>query len=83
MARRFSCGLRCCRVHHAYTLDPDVLTGLVAQPSALGEPVHVLAADPRSQRRTVETGRCSSAAIVRHGTDDFGRVAQPRQTAGG
>ena len=31
-------------VQHAYAFDPDVLTGLVAQPSALGDAVQALAA---------------------------------------
>jgi hypothetical protein len=41
-------------VHHAYTLDPEVLTGLLAQPSALGDAVQALAAAVVAYRRRFE-----------------------------
>ena len=41
-------------VHHAHTLDPDVLTGLVPQASPLGDAVQALAAAVVAYRRRFE-----------------------------
>ena len=41
-------------VHHAHTLDPDVLTGLVPQASPLGDAMQALAAAVAAYRRRFE-----------------------------
>jgi hypothetical protein len=41
-------------VHHAHTLDPDVLTGLAPQPSPLGDAMQALAAAVAAYRRRFE-----------------------------
>ncbi|MEV6927596.1 hypothetical protein AB0M46_24270 [Dactylosporangium sp. NPDC051485] len=51
-------------VHHAHTLDPDVLTGLVPQPSPLGDAMQALAAAVVAYRRRFDHPADPWALIV-------------------